>query len=66
MDPGYYPGEDGDEMENGFSLVNDYKDQESDTAIHTSISEPVKADKSTYAISEAFQVGLPGINSNQR
>jgi hypothetical protein len=66
MDAGHYPGKDGDEMENGYSIINDYKTDESETTPHTPLSEPVKHEASIYAISQAFQTGLPGINSNRR
>jgi len=66
MDAGHYPGKDGDEMENGISLINDYKNENQETTPHTPLSESVKHDASVYAISQAFENGLPGINSNTR
>jgi len=63
MDAGHYPGKDGDEMENGYSIINDYKTEESETTPHPPLSESVKHGASTYAISQAFENGLPGINT---
>ena len=63
MDEERDPAEYKDEIEPGISIVDDYKDGESEALSHTPLPESVKEDRSKYAISQAFQVGLPGVNT---
>lgn len=63
MDEERDPAQYKDVLETGSSVVDDYKDGESEALSHTPLPESVKEDRSTYAISQAFQVGLPGINT---
>lgn len=65
MEAGYYPGKDGDEMENGYSIVNEYNDGDSEQVGHTPLEEPVKHESSIYAVTQAFQTGLPGVNARR-
>jgi len=47
------------------SLVQDYNDEDSEQAGHTPLEETVKHESSIYAVTQAFQTGLPGVNARR-
>lgn len=61
MDPHYKPKQQANKIKIGENIL-EKPGEENDLPAHQALPEPVKHGASVYAVSQAFQTGLPGVN----
>ena len=61
MDPNYNPKSQANKIQIGENIL-EKAGEETDFPVHTALSKPVKHGANPYAVSQAFQTGLPGVN----